>query len=104
MKPRRLMLVLCSALAAAQIAVAQNVASIDSCVKRLDPQVDIGYERIAARCPDLVRQLQQGTGSVWLPRGWNEPGNSLSADSLRELRELAGRELRTRSSATTPDV
>jgi hypothetical protein len=97
-------LLLCVALAAARIAVAQNAGSVDSCIRRLDPQVDIGYERIAARCPDLMRQLEQGTGSMWLPRGWNEPGNSLSAASLKELRELARRELRTTSSGATPDL
>ncbi len=92
------------ALAAAHCAAAQGPSSLDACIQRLDPQVDIGYDRISARCPDLARQLQQSSWSAWLPHGWKEPGNDLSARSLEELRNLANRELATRISARTPDV
>lgn len=37
--------------AAASEDLAPAVSEIDSCVRRLDPQLDIGYDRIAARCP-----------------------------------------------------
>jgi Domain of unknown function (DUF4129) len=83
---------------------AQALPNVDSCIKRLDPDVDIGYDRIAARCPDLARQLEQGAWSAWLPRGWKEGGNDLSAASLRELRELASRETAVTPSERTPDV
>ena len=80
--------------------------NIDSCVARLDPQLDIGYDRIAARCPDLMRQLETGAWASWLPRGWKEPGNDLSAGSLKEFRELVDRESGTREAnpATAPNV
>jgi hypothetical protein len=80
--------------------------NIDSCVARLDPQLDIGYDRIAARCPDLMKQLETGAWGAWLPRGWNEPGNDLSAGSLKELRELVDRESGTPEAnpATAPNV
>ena len=80
--------------------------NIDSCVARLDPQLDIGYDRIAARCPDLMTQLETGAWASWLPRGWKEPGNDLSAGSLKELRELVDRESGTRETnpATAPNV
>jgi hypothetical protein len=97
-------MLLCSALAAAHLAAAQSLGSIDSCIKRLDPQADVGYERVAARCPDLIRQLDQSSWSVWLPRGWNESGNGLSAGSLKELRELASHELGTTLRVRAPDV
>jgi hypothetical protein len=77
------------------VVLAQGLPNVDACISRLDAQVDIGYDRIAARCPDLVRQLEQGPLSAWLPRGWKEPGNDLSAGSLKELHELARTELAT---------
>lgn len=91
---------------AAQHASGDAMANIDSCVARLDPQLDIGYARIAARCPELMRQLEAGAWAPWLPRSWKEPGNDLSAGSLEELRELVARESDTRLSnlAKVPDV
>lgn len=85
-------------------AAPQGLSSLDACIQRLDPQVDIGFDRIAARCPELVRQLQQSAWAAWLPHGWQEPGNDLSAGSLKELRELAGRELVAGRSGRTPDI
>lgn len=81
--------------ATVSVAAAPNPAAsplvldaIDSCITRLNASVDIGYERIAARCPGLARRLEESGGSVWLPRDWRQPGNDLSAGGLRELREL----------------
>src|SRR5215467_10070296 len=71
--------------------------AIDACLRRLDPQTDIGYERIAARCPDLTRQLQASEGAAWLPRQWQAPNNDLSAASLEDLRHLLARELATQA-------
>src|SRR5262249_22447661 len=68
------------------VPVSQAIPNIDACVARLDPQLDIGYDRIAARCPDLMRQLETGAWAPWLPRGWKEPGNDLSVGSLKEFR------------------
>jgi hypothetical protein len=61
---------------------------ISDCLKRLNPEIDIGYERISARCPDLVRRIEASGWSVWLPRDWKRPGNDLSAGGLRQLGEL----------------
>lgn len=60
-------------------------AAIESCMQRLQPQDDIGFARIAARCPDLSPRLAAGALAPWLPRGWDEPRNDLSAGSLSEL-------------------
>jgi hypothetical protein len=79
-------------------------AAIDSCLSRLDAQVDIGYDRIAARCPDLARALEQSGFAQWLPQGWKEARNNLSAGSLSELRTVVGREIATRATARTPRV
>jgi hypothetical protein len=78
--------------------------NIDNCLSHLDPQLDIGYDRIAARCPELMRQLEGGVWAPWLPRGWKEPGNDLSAGGLREFRELAEREMNVSGSSAAPDV
>src|SRR5579859_7001502 len=59
----------------AAVAAAPDVPNIDGCLGRLDPELDIGYDRIAARCPELVKQLEQGDWAPWLPGGWKDPGN-----------------------------
>lgn len=74
------------------------------CVSRLDPELDIGYDRVAARCPELVKQLDRGAWAPWLPRDWKEPGNDLSAGSLKEFREVVTRETATTLSGRSPDV
>ena|SRR5579871_3745424 len=80
------------------------MADINSCVSRLDPQLDIGYDRIAAKCPDLMRQLDQGGWAPWLPKGWKESGNDLSAGGLRQLSLVVDRELRASEASAGPDV
>jgi hypothetical protein len=91
--------------AAAPIAAGQDVlGTIDSCTARLNTDIDIGYERIAARCPELVRGLDHSGWAAWLPRDWKRPGNDLSAGSLRELRVLVARELAPQTTARTPRV
>src|SRR5438132_14405857 len=66
--------------------------AIDGCLRELDPGLDVGYQRIAARCPDLTPTLVQSQYAAWLPRDWNQTGNLLSADGLTELRALLTRE------------
>jgi hypothetical protein len=83
---------------------AQALPDVDKCLTRLDPQVDIGYDRIAARCPEIARQLEQGPWSGWLPRGWKEAGNDLSAGGLTELRESIRRESAAAPPTHPPDV
>lgn len=99
---------ICAAMAVTSVAPAPQgvMPNVDACVARLDPQLDIGYDRIAARCPDLMKQLETGAWAPWLPRGWKESGNDLSAGSLKELRELIARESGTRETnpAAAPDV
>ncbi len=77
--------------------------SIDACIKRLDAQADTGYERVAARCPDLTRRLEASSWSAWLPQEWKVPDNDLSAAGLRELRVQVVRELAARPAPQTPD-
>jgi hypothetical protein len=67
--------------------------AIDSCVLKLNSDIDIGFDRVVARCPTLVRRLDESGLSVWFPRDWRRPGNDLSAGGLRELREAISREL-----------
>jgi hypothetical protein len=74
--------------------------AIDSCIGRLNPETDIGYERVASRCPDLARRLDEAGLSAWLPRDWKRPGNDLSSAGLRELGNLLA--LEDRDSAALP--
>ncbi len=69
------------------------LTTVDACLARLDPRSDIGYERIAARCPALRPALEQSAAAAWLPAGWDQPDNTLTAGDLGDLRVLLEREL-----------
>ena len=101
-------LVACVVISGAAIAqgppIAAQLPALDACLSRLDPELDIGYDRIAARCPDLVKELDRGAWAPWLPRGWKEPGNDLSAGGLKEFRELVDRESAASASPRAPDI
>lgn len=66
--------------------------ALDDCIAKLDTELDVGYTRIAERCPDLAPALTQSPWALWLPAGWNRPDNQLSARGLSELRVLLARE------------
>lgn len=89
---RTVLALLLTVFSAAPLAAEKGaVAAIDHCLAQLDT-LDRGYERIAARCPDLTSSLMDSPWAAWLPRDWNEPGNQLSDDGLVELRALLVRE------------
>jgi hypothetical protein len=98
-------LLILAAPGATRAAVAPDaLAAIDTCIARLDVQLDVGFERIARRCPELAPALERSGWAAWLPQGWKESRNDLSAGSLKELRELVSRELATRAATRTPSV
>jgi hypothetical protein len=88
-----LLLLLTSTVTLAATTPQEALQAIDACVQRLNPDADTGYDRIAARCPNLARRLDESGLSVWLPREWQRPRNDLSVGGLRELRGLLEREL-----------
>jgi len=94
----------CSAATAAASAGDQGLDALGRCVARLDPQTDIGHDRIVSRCPDLASQLDRAPWSAWLPGDWKRSGNDLSAASLKGLRSLVTRELQTRPGAQALQV
>jgi uncharacterized protein DUF4129 len=98
------LLILAAPGAARAAAAPDALATIDACIARLDVQLDVGFERIARRCPELAPALEQSGWAAWLPQGWKESRNDLSAGSLKELRELVSRELATRPATRTPSV
>ena len=69
------------------------LGAIDACIRQLDAGLDVGYQRIAARCPDLGPALATSPWAVWLPPDWSRSGNELSAGGLAELRTLLARNL-----------
>ena len=71
---------------------ADPVAALDGCIHTLDAERDIGYARISARCPQLAGELRAGGIEPWLPSGWRDPNNDLSAGSLAELRDALAAE------------
>ena len=78
--------------------------AIDDCTPRLDAQADVGYDRVAVRCPTLAGALERSGVEQWLPQGWKEIRNNLSVGSLRELRSLLDRELTAHASERKPRV
>jgi hypothetical protein len=76
--------------------------AIDDCLARIDGSADVGYERIAARCPDLTPALLGSPAAAWLPPDWKQPGNALSSRSLADLRALLARELATHEARPAP--
>src|SRR5687767_5501918 len=74
-----------ASIAAPQRATVSVLEALDRCVARLDAREDTGIRQIAARCPTMMRQLQNGDWAAWLPVGWNASGTNLSIGSLREL-------------------
>jgi hypothetical protein len=53
--------------ASPEAAETDALRAIDACIARLDAQIDVGYERIARRCPDLAPTLEQSGFAAWLP-------------------------------------
>jgi hypothetical protein len=78
--------------------------AIDDCLSHIDAVADVGYERIAARCPDLTPALAGSPAAAWLPPDWRQPGNALSSRSLGDLRALLVRELTAPAARPTPDT
>ena len=68
------------------------LAALDECAAQLDPSVDVGYERVAARCPGLTATLEHSAWAPWLPAGWKAPHNLLNAEGLRALHAALVRE------------
>lgn len=100
---RRALLALLLTLCAAPALARDALGALDSCIAQLDPGLDVGFEKVAARCPDLAPSLAQSPWAAWLPRDWNKAGNDLSAGGLKELRALIATESRRRLSAALPE-
>jgi hypothetical protein len=77
---------------------------IDTCVMRLDAEIDEGFARVIARCPQLAAILRSSDWAAWLPAGWDDPHNTLSAKSLAALHTLVAGELALRQLGPAPDV
>jgi hypothetical protein len=77
---------------------------IDACVMRLDAEIDEGFARVTARCPQLAANLRSSDWAAWLPLGWDDPHNTLSAKSLAALHTLVAGELALRQPGHAPDV
>ncbi len=74
-------------------AMARDAASaIDACIRQLDPGLDVGFQRVATRCPELAPALTASPWAAQLPHDWIQNGNELSAAGLAELRTLIRRE------------
>jgi hypothetical protein len=78
-------------------AASEALAEIDSCIAKLDAGLDVGYQRIAERCPTLPAALKDSSFSAWLPHDWDRPGNQLSGRGLAVLEGLLVRESRRAS-------
>jgi hypothetical protein len=99
----RVLLALVLVLAATPAPAARDaLTAIDSCLRQLDPALDVGYEKIAARCPELAPALKASPWAAWLPRDWDKPGNELSDQGLMELKTLIVHESQRRAQGPAP--
>lgn len=98
------LLALASAVALPLPAAADALGAIDACIARLDVDIDVGFERIAARCPELARHLHDSDWAAWLPEHWADDYNNPSARTLAALRLTVVRELALRPSPRLPQV
>jgi len=80
------------------------LSAVDACSAALDAKLDVGYEKVAARCPELAPSLLQSPWAAWLPRDWDKPGNNLSAAGLRELHSLIEAESRRAAATSEPQA
>lgn len=80
------------------------IGAIDECLGQIDRGLDVGYQRIAERCPDLTPSLMQSPWAAWLPPDWQEPANLLTAEGLEELRSLLKREPALAGARDAPNV
>ncbi len=69
-----------------QVQARVAITAIDACLPRLDAEADVGFERVAARCPGLATALEAGGVAALLPADWRRPRGELSAGGLRALR------------------
>jgi hypothetical protein len=91
------------AVAAKTAADAAGLAAIERCVARLDPIADIGFERVAARCPELPAALDAASWSALLPPNWRTRGAALSRDGLIALAALVTERESARPERVMPD-
>ena len=71
------LLVATAALPATAHAAPDALAAIDACTDQLN-----GYDRIASRCPELLKTLEASAWSAWLPPGWRDQYDDMSASSF----------------------
>lgn len=88
---RALLALVLAGAAAPMATAAEPLAAIDACVQYLDPARDVGYPRIAERCPELAASLKGSAYAAWLPPDWDKADNNLSVGGLLELRTLLSR-------------
>jgi hypothetical protein len=101
-RARTALLLLLAALPAAQARTALDV--LDACIAQLNPNLDVGYEKIAAHCPELAPSLMHSPFGGWLPSDWDKAGNNLSAQGLRQLRALIVTESQRPVASSGPEV
>ena len=72
------------------VAGAEDAAlrAVEACRARLDPQVDIGMERVERRCPGIRAALRGAAWSELLPGTLGDRREQISAASLAALAEL----------------
>jgi hypothetical protein len=61
---------------------------VEACRVKLDPRTDIGIERIAKRCPELLPALARAPWRGLLPQSLRERREEITAESLRTLEDL----------------
>jgi hypothetical protein len=100
---RRLLALGCLLLVSVAGAEDAALRAIESCRQRLDPQVDVGIERVERRCPGLQAALQKAAWRDLLPVAIGERREQISSASLGALVDLVKRSTDATPSRPAPD-
>jgi hypothetical protein len=82
----------------------EAIAALDACLRRLDPELDVGLGRIEPLCPGLVAVLESSGAAALLPSDWKRPRSELSASGLRALRRMLAQQPSAPARVAAPDA
>lgn len=75
-----------------------------ACAAQLDVENDVGFDRVAQRCPTLARALRGSDAVRWFPEGWDADGNEFSRGSLLALVALLDSEAAIAALRPAPEL
>jgi hypothetical protein len=89
--------------AADAVVDARALNEVKRCARSLDPILDFGLERIAKKCPTMLKSIGAASWSNLLPPNWQDSGDALTRDGLIALTLLIEERATAAPQGRTPD-